>query len=212
MDMPNANSTKAATEHDVIRANRIKMLSIFAVFLAPVVAAYVAYFFMPPSGRTNYGDLIDPQRPSQAFALAPAAGVSGDVGADASIGRWRGKWIMVVTAPSACDSACARLLYLMRQVRLTTGRDRDRVERLWILPDGQSPDAKLLAEHDGLHLGRARPGAIAAHFPVPPGGLPDRHIYLIDPLGNLMMRFPSDPDPTRMKKDLLKLLKISQIG
>lgn len=195
-----------------LRAARLKMLGLFAVFLAPVVAAYVAYYLMPPAARTNYGALVEPQRPMVTVPLDAMPGVAGDVGPGQRFDRWLGRWVLVVAASGSCDDACRERLYAIRQVRLTTGKDRNRVERVWIVLDDVLPAAGLLAEHDGLAIGRMKPAEFAARFPAGAGHAAAEHVFLIDPLGNLMMRFPSPLDPSRMKKDLLRLLKISRIG
>jgi hypothetical protein len=109
----------------------------------------------------------------------------------------------------------------MRQVRLTTGRERERVERLWILTDSGTPDSAVLAEHEGLWVLRLMPQAkpealidnwrsVAAQSAAQNAGA--SNIWIVDPLGNLMMRFPDSPDPNGMKKDLNRLLKASRIG
>jgi hypothetical protein len=79
-----------------------------------------------------------------------------------------------------------------------------------VLDDALQPDADLLAEHTGLHVWRPADAAFSAQFPA--GGERATHIYLLDPLGNLMLRFPANPEPKRMMKDLKLLLKASQIG
>ncbi len=184
---------------------RLKLMGILAVCAAPVVASYLAYYVIKPGGRTNYGELIEPQRPVAALAvIAPdntAAGME----------RFRGKWVLLTTAERACDAACAQRLYVMRQVRLTTGRDRDRIERVLLITDGSTPAAALLAEHEGLQVLRADPAALSAALPAAEAvdGPPT---YVIDPLGNLMMRFPARADANRMKKDIAKLLRASRIG
>jgi cytochrome oxidase Cu insertion factor (SCO1/SenC/PrrC family) len=139
---------------------RLKLLGILAVCAAPVVASYLAYYVIKPGGRSNYGELIEPQRPVATLA------VIGPDGAAAGMDRFRGKWVLLTTAERACDAACAQRLYVMRQVRLTTGRDRDRIERVLLITDGSTPAAALLAEHEGLQVLRADPSALSA------GGLP----------------------------------------
>ena len=109
----------------------------------------------------------------------------------------------------------------MRQIRLTTGRERDRVERLWLLTDEGTPDPTLIAEHEGIWVARLGqvPAAdvlvsnwlsVAATAVKNSGGA--SNIWIVDPLGNLMMRFPDNPDPDGMKKDMNRLLKASRIG
>lgn len=111
---------------------------------------------------------------------------------------------MVSFDGGACDAYCEKKLYFMRQVRLAQGKDQERVARLWIVTDSAKPRPELLAAIEGSVISRAIPEG----FPGERTG----HIYLVDPLGNLMMRFPRDPDPSKMLKDLQRLLKYSQFG
>lgn len=175
---------------------RWKMLVVLLVCAAPVIASYYTYYVIRPEGRTNYGDLVEPSRNVAAIGLASL----------------HGRWVMLVASPGACDAGCRERLYEIRQVRLTTGKDRDRVARVWAVADDTVPDPALLAQHEGLVLMRADVDALARQFPATPQTRVTDHIYLIDPLGNLMMRFPKDADPSRMKKDLAKLLRASRVG
>ena len=88
----------------------------------------------------------------------------------------------------------------------------DRIERVWLLTDDQPVATTLLREHDGLHVMHADVKALQGWLPVTGESQVSDHIYIIDPLGNLMMRFPKDADPNRIKKDLGKLLRASAIG
>ena len=109
---------------------------------------------------------------------------------------------------AACDAYCERKLYFMRQVRRAQGKNQARVERLWVVSDAAPPRAALLEAIEGTHL--ARDAGLAAHFSA--AGAASDHLYLVDPLGNLMMRVPREPDPSRILKDLQRLLRVSQIG
>jgi hypothetical protein len=182
---------------------RSKFLLLIGVFVVPVVAAYLAYFGWRPAGHANYGELL------KVVPLQQTAGAALD-GAPLDLVALRGKWVMVHVGAANCDAACAQQLYLMRQIPITQGKDQSRIERLWVLTDHGTPDAALLQAHAGLRVWRPADAAFAAQF----SGAPNResHIYLVDPLGNLMLRFPADPDAKRMMKDLKLLLKASQIG
>jgi cytochrome oxidase Cu insertion factor (SCO1/SenC/PrrC family) len=116
----------------------------------------------------------------------------------------RGKWVLVTFDAGACDAYCERKLYVMRQVRRAQGKDMDRIERLWVLTDAGKPRADVLAASEGTRV------SSNGNYGFP--GNPADHIYLVDPLGNLMMRFPRDPDPSRMIKDLQRLMKYSRFG
>jgi hypothetical protein len=181
---------------------------LLAVCVAPVIASYTAYYLLPPTGRTNYGALVEPQRPLPALSLRRLDGTA------VSAASLHGSWLMVHVDSGSCDAACEKKLWQMRQVRLTTGKDADRVRRVWLIIDDAALATAVMREYDGTLFLRARVDEIAAYLPLPDESearLAD-HVWLIDPLGNLMMRWPRDADPSRMKKDLIKLLKASGIG
>jgi cytochrome oxidase Cu insertion factor (SCO1/SenC/PrrC family) len=182
---------------------RSKFLLLVGLFAVPVVAAYLSYFGLRPAGHTNYGELI-PVTPLQHTAGAAHDGTAMD------IETLRGKWVMVHVGRSRCDATCSQQLYLMRQTRIALGKEQSRIERLWVLTDASELDPALLQEHPGLQVWRPADAAFAGQFPAAQS--PADHIYLVDPLGNLMLRFPEQPDPKLMLKDLKLLLKASQIG
>ena len=172
-------------------SGRAKLIAIALVCAAPIVLGTLAYEFRWFTGAEgNYGELIEP-RP---MALPP-------------FDTLRGKWILVSIDAPACDAQCERKLYFMRQVRKATGKNQDRVERLWLLTGDRAPRAALLAAIEGTRLARTD-AALLRSFP----GTPSEHIYVVDPLGNLMLRFPRDPDPSAMLKDMERLLKYSGAG
>lgn len=204
----------------VIRYGRLKMLLILAVCASPVVLGTLAYWFYRSDTTTNYGTFIEPQRQAEGLEA------------------FRGKWVMFTVDSPQCDEFCAKRLYLMRQVRLTQGKDKERIERVLLLSEpGKAVFItagvdSLEKVHEGMHLlylerdKRERLLGLSSKMAIDkaPGdaadkgsndgadrGL-DKGIYLVDPLGHVMMRFPDDPDPSRMKKDLGKLLKWSRVG
>lgn len=182
---------------------RSRFLLLVGLFVVPVVAAYLTYFGWRPAGHSNYGELIT------VVPLQHGAGKQYD-GSPLDLGALRGKWVMVHVGPSNCDAACVRQLYLMRQIRIAQGKEQARIERLWVLTDAGVIDPALLHEHPGLHVWRPAEAAFVEQFPAEQGR--EGHIYLVDPLGNLMLRFPEQPEPKRIMKDLKLLLKASQIG
>ena len=172
---------------------RRTLLAIAAVFVLPLLVGWYAYLTGRVPGTTsNYGTLIAPRLLSaQPFVAL------------------RGRWVLVHFDGGACDARCEKKLYYMRQVRRAQGANAQRVERLWIVTDEAVPRGELLAAIEGTRI--AREGApLAAEFPA--GEALATHIWLVDPLGNLMLRFPGNPDPGRMLKDLERLLKYSGFG
>ena len=175
------------------RRGRLKLALLALFFMLPVGASWVVWEFDLASGVAgNYGTLLAP-RPG---VLPPLAAL-------------KGKWVLVQFDGGACNAACERKHYFMRQVRRAQGKEMTRIERLWLVTDAVQPAGALLAAIEGTIVvgeGTARAASFPAERAV------TEHIYLVDPLGNLMMRFPRDPDPSRVIKDLKQLLKFSGFG
>lgn len=178
-------------------------LALLLVCAAPLIAAYVAFELWSPDRRMNYGELIKPQ------PLPETVLVRLD-GRDFRLSELKGRWIMVQVDEARCAEACQVKLYHMRQVRLTQGRDMQRIERLWLVADDAAVANSLVESYAGTHIVRARNSKLLAQISA--GRDVRDHIYMIDPLGNLMLRFPRNADPSRMKKDLERLLKVSWVG
>ena len=181
--------------------------AVIAVCAAPLVLSYIAYYLVKPQGRNNYGALIDPR----SYPMPSLQGSSLD-GKPLELDAYKGKWIMLQVDSGGCQQACQKKLYDMRQLRLTQGREMERIERVWLITDKEPLETMLMREYDGTRMLRADPARINAWLPVEQGTSPRDHLYMIDPLGNLMMRFPKDADPNRIKRDLGRLLKASKIG
>lgn len=188
------------------KSSRLTLWLILAICAAPIVAALVAYFFWQPQSRNNYGSLIQPQRPLPALATTTLDGQAFD------LRSLRGKWIMLSADSGACDANCQQKLYALRQVRASTGDKQTRIERVWLVLDNQPVAPEILAEHPGLQVIRIAAAQAQAFLPQPAAGSIQGPIYLIDPLGNLMLQWPAQADMKRMRKDLGRLLWASRIG
>ena len=197
MNVPQAEAARA-------RSGRLKMLLVLLVCAAPVIASYFTYYVIRPEGRMNTGELIEPQRPIPSAATLPLTGLDGQPVAPESL---RHQWLRV--AGGACDARCERQLYLQRQLRETLGREKDRVDRVWLVDDAEPVRPVLLPALEGAQVLRAPADALAAWLPAAPGQTPRAHFFLVDPLGNLMLRFPVDADPSKVKRDLERLLRAS---
>jgi len=189
------------------RDGRWKLLAVLFVCAAPLIFSYFTYYVIKPSGRTNYGELIDPR----AHPI-PALGSVGLDGKPLALDAYKGKWVMLQVSPGECAQACKDQLVAMRQLRLMQGKDMERIERVWLITDDAPLDTMLMRVIDGTRFLRVKPDALKAWLPVEQGGDINQHMYLIDPLGNLMMRFPAKAEPQKVKKDIGKLLKASAIG
>lgn len=190
------------------KRGRWMLLLLAIICAAPVIASYVTYYIIKPTGgTTSYGTLIEPQRP-----IPESLMVTGEDGKPMKLASLRGRWVMIAIDSSACDKACATKLYFMRQIRVTQGGERERLLTVWLRTDANPvPDVIRTAYPDtGKFI--ADPAALAAWLPVDAGTQLTDHIFMVDPNGNLMMRFPKDPNPGKIKGDVTKLLKWSSIG
>jgi cytochrome oxidase Cu insertion factor (SCO1/SenC/PrrC family) len=173
------------------------------VALAPIVASYAAYYWFTPSKRLNYGELIGP---------TPVAAVVGrtDDGTGFDLASLRGKWLLVVASRTACDAACDTALHATKQVRIIQGRERDRVARVLLLPTGAANvPVDRSADADGLAAAQVEPATLMS-LPLNPTGAIT--ILILDPRGNIVLRYEANPDVKRLSKDLERLLRASQMG
>lgn len=175
---------------------------IVAIGLAPIVASYAAYYWFTPSKRVNYGELLQ-------TAPAPVLDGSGTDGRVFSLNQLRGKWVLLIASRAACAEACERALYVTRQARTIQGREQDRVVRLLLQPPAAPRlPAEVTAAHPGLVRARVDQGALE-RLPL---GESAAAIVLLDPRGNLVLRYDADPDIRGLANDLQRVLKASQIG
>ncbi|MBX3678811.1 MAG: hypothetical protein KF710_01385 [Rhodocyclaceae bacterium] len=180
------------------RKAKTTLTLLLLVCTLPVAASYISYFLWKPESTVNYGELLS-IAPVPSSRLSPVAGSEVD-------GRGlKGRWTMVYVSGGKCDGNCESSLYFMRQVRTAQGEQMGRVARLWLLDDDVVPSPAFVAKHEGLEVARA--DASWSHAFAAAKG----HISLVDPLGNLMMRFPANPEPKLMIKDLARLLKYSRL-
>jgi cytochrome oxidase Cu insertion factor (SCO1/SenC/PrrC family) len=196
--------TREDAYRDAMTTGRIKLLLIFLVCASPVVASYVTYYFFRPDGRVNYGTLIEPVKPLPDMTLALLDGTpfrSAD---------FKGKWTLLTFDGGDCAAECTDKLFKMRQLRTMQGKERDRVERAWVITDQAQLSTQLMREYDGMKMLRAGDAPLDSAFPAT--GARSEHIYLIDPLGNLVLRYPKGADPMKMSRDLARLLKYSRVG
>ena len=192
------------------RRGRIQMILLLLACAAPVIASYLAYYvFKPEGGKTNYGTLIQPPQSINPTWL--------DI-------SFSGKWTLLVARPaSECrkgNDACVELLYLMRQVRLALGKEKNRVQLVWVVSDRLPVDPDIKQAYDPETA-----GFIIVPAPDPKNGAAwliwlnqqnlGSGIQLIDPSGEKMMVFPDkaeSKDFVRMRKDLDRLLKLNRKG
>jgi hypothetical protein len=188
------------------RKGRWKMIAMMLICASPVIASYFTYYVIRPEGRRVYGELIQPQKDM------PQATAQNLQGESVNLSSLRGQWLLVNVGPASCGERCQENLYFQRQLREVLGREKDRLDRVWLVTDDAPVADSLLPALNLAHVLRLDP-AIVQSWISPAAGqqLPD-HLYVIDPMGNFMMRFPAAMDvasASKAKRDLERLLKAS---
>lgn len=181
--------------HETPRGRR-QLLLLVAVFFGPLLIAIAMYYGGIGVGErasVNYGEFVEP-----AVTLEPKLHYDSGV---------RSRWTLLVKYSGVCDEACNRALIDVRQVRLATGREIDRIERALISDTPPARNAALAEAHPNLKLFDTD-----SAFAQALAGLADRQVYIIDPIGNVVLRYPLTPERKAMLGDLKKLLKLSRIG
>lgn len=187
-------------------SGRWKMMVVLLVCAAPVIASYFLYYVIRPEGRRNFGELIEPQRPLPEFTATTLDGRS------VPLASLKGQWLLLSVGSGACGEACVQQLYLQRQLRESLGKDKDRLDRVWLVNDEQAIAAALLPGLREASVLRV-PRAELARWLAPVAGRQlEEHLYVVDPMGNWMMRFPAQLDlqsAAKAKRDLERLMRAS---
>ncbi|WP_101047832.1 SCO family protein [Macromonas nakdongensis] len=200
--LPNA-SAASTRDAAMTRSGRWKMFLVLLVCASPVIASYFTYYVIRPEGRRNYGELIDPQRPLPALQGTDAQGRS------VSLQSLKQQWLFISVADSACDAQCERHLYLQHQLREGLGKERDRMDWVWLRTGSGELSATLREATQTAVVLQMDAAALAQWLEPAPGQQLKDHLYVVDPLGNWMMRFPANADPKLMRKDLERLIRAS---
>ncbi|CAN7490356.1 hypothetical protein [Polaromonas sp. LjRoot131] len=202
MPVPDQSATRAPSTV----AGRWKMLAVLLVCASPVVASYFTYYVVRPEGRRNFGELIDPQRPLPPLATRALDGRSGTLTA------LKDQWLLISVAGGACDTRCEQNLYFQRQLRESLGKEKERLDRVWLVADEAPVRDALLPALASSAVLRVAPAELAKWLEPAAGQRLEDHLYLVDPIGNWMMRFPADMDAAaaaKAKRDLERLLRAS---
>jgi hypothetical protein len=203
------------TVHELPRADqaapvntngRLKMLIILLVCAAPVIASYFMYYVVRPEGRRNYGELITPQRSLPAFNVTTANG------SVVPLTSLKDQWLLISVASGACDAVCRQNLYFQRQLRESLGREKDRLDWVWLVNDDAPIPPALEPALKGATVLRISPSDLSQWLEADAGQGLAEHFYLVDPMGHWMMRFPANMDAAgaaKAKSDLERLLRAS---
>ena len=202
--LPRPGEAREAAERTT--TGRWRMLLVLLICAAPVVASYFTYYVIRPEARRNYGELIDPQRPLPAVE---ATTLSGERRALATLS---GQWLLLSVAGGACRAPCEEHLYLQRQLRESLGKDKDRLDWVWLVPDSEKVVDALQPALSQATVLRVDGDVLARWLPAASGARLDDHLFVVDPMGHLMMRFPADLDRSqaaRARRDLERLMRAS---
>ena len=188
-------------------SGRMQMALILLVCAAPVIASYWAFYVARPSGGdAAYGTLIQPS------VAIPDAVASDLHGGSVPLRSLKGQWLLVVVGSAACDADCEQRLLLQRQLREMLGRERDRIDKVWLVTDEAAPSPELrkaMAAPPPVTVLRVPRALVEAWLKPASGQALEDHLYLVDPMGEWMMRMPAAPDPSKVKRDLERLLRAS---
>ena len=204
-DLPQQTSS-SLSESSRTRGGRVYMMLVLLACAAPVLLSYLTYYVIRPEGRVHHGELIEPQR------MLPAASAKDLQGKDLPLAQLKGQWLLVAVGSSECADKCERLLFVQRQLHKLLNKESDRLDRLWLLTDQAAPKNELITAIEGATVLRVTPDVLS-HWLLPATGRAlEEHLYLIDPMGNWMMRFNYPEDAKTvvdMKRDIERLLRAS---
>ena len=185
------------------RTGRWKMLLLLLVAASPVIASYFTYYVIRPEGRRNYGELITPQRP-----LPEWQGIDSQ-GQAVPLNKLRDQWLLISVADSSCREVCRNHLYLQRQMREALGKEKDRLDWVWLRTGNDEIPQDIRAGVASAKVLQVDEAALAEWLTPAPGHQLQDHLYVVDPIGNWMMRFPANIDHKLARKDIERLLRAS---
>ena len=188
------------------RMGRWKMIAMMLICASPVIASYFTYYVIRPEGRRNHGELIQPQKDM------PPVAAKNLQGEGVPLASLKGQWLLVNVSTGACAERCQENLYFQRQLREILGRDKDRLDRVWLITDDAPVAKTLLPALNMAHVLRLDLATVQSWIQPAAGQQLQDHLYVIDPMGNFMMRFPANmdvPSASKAKRDLERLLKAS---
>jgi hypothetical protein len=189
---------------EAVRRRNLRLLGVLAaLFFVPVLLSFVLYYGTQwrPASLVNHGSLIIPPRPLPRVSL-PGAGQ----------GAFRGKWSLVYVGDGRCEAACRQALQMSRQTRLALNNEMTRVQRVFLASEACCDREFLEQEHPGLIVVDASGAHAASLLALFPPTVRAHSVFIVDPLGNLMMSYDARENPRGLLMDLQKLLRLSHIG
>lgn len=199
------------------RRSRLTLILLFLVCIGPFILAWLWFGFQGAfqmGDTTNTGELVHPARPLEPVSM-PVIAAREDID-EATVPVER-RWTVVYVAAQGCGADCREVLWSTRQIRLSLGRDMGRIQRVLLLPEVEADREYLHDEHDDLmvlDLDAPQAEAFLRQLELDDGVDPvsGGRLYIVDPLGNLMMYFAPGFDPDDYMDDMKRLLRVSQVG
>jgi hypothetical protein len=193
-----------------LRARNLRTLALLAaLFLVPLLAAFCTYYGSSwrPARTLNHGVLISPPRP------LPQGDLPRLLPPDAPPqGLWRTQWSLVYLGDGACDAACQQALFVMASARAALNAEVGRVRMVFLATQDCCASAPLAHDYPALRLYDASTPAAAALLATFPASERAHTLFVVDPLGNLMMGYDARQNSRGLLEDLQKLLRLSHIG
>ena len=211
--------SKPSATNSAVSKTRSKtpLVIIFLLSLAPVLAAVLVYFNPQwrPEGSNNYGQLVEPQRPMPASADLTLTTLDGK---PFDLNSLKGKWLLVAADGADCPDSCARKLFILRNSHASQGKNVERLARVWFITDDAPVPEKVLEAYKGTNMVRVSPEQLQKFLTTKgvqaatPADALAQPMWIIDPNGNLIMQYPADAEPEKVRKDISKLVYNSRIG
>ncbi|HBI82182.1 MAG TPA: hypothetical protein DDY24_00525 [Alcaligenaceae bacterium] len=197
--------------------SRTPLVLIFLMSLAPVIGAVLMYFNPDwrPDGSAAYGQFIEPQRPMPSANDLKLTTLDGQ---PFDLNTLKGKWLLATADGGACPDSCARKLFILRNSHASQGKNVERLMRIWFITDDAQIPEKVLDAYKGTVMVRVNPDQLRKFLTTHAGpevsagqALADP-MWIIDPLGNLIMDYPANAIPEKVRKDISKLVYNSRVG
>lgn len=204
-DLPTETSS-SLSESSRTRGGRMYMMLVLLACAAPVLLSYLTYYVIRPEGRVHHGELIEPQRGLPAWSAKDLQAK------EIPLPSLKGQWLLVAVGSGECNEKCERLLFVQRQLHKLLNKESDRLDRVWLVTNQADPKKELLSAIEGATVLRVPSDQLSQWLAPANGRALEEHLYLVDPMGNWMMRFNYPEDAKTvvdMKRDLERLMRAS---
>ena len=212
-DLPNPNDLLQVDSKRTMRG-RLFMMGVLIICAAPVVLSDLTYYIIRPTSFKSYGELIQPTLPipsiQERVLMHPASESASEL---INLSQLKGQWLLVSVGDSGCNSVCQHNLYFQRQIHTALGKERDRVDRVWLVTGEGAIAPEVLKGLGDAWVIRVSKSDLSKWLAPGANQLLEDHLYLVDPMGEWMMRFPPylgiDTAP-KLRRDLERLLRASE--